>query len=149
MATLLTMPKLGMTMEEGTVHAWFKREGEPVEEGEPLLSVLTDKIDIEVDAPAAGVLRKILVQPGETVPINTPIAIIAAADADISPLLSESGRSGDGVAGRPASEAVTRGLTWSRRRTRPPREPLRPRRRPLRAAGIGFCRCGLRRWPGA
>ena len=88
MATLLTMPKLGMTMEEGTVHAWFKREGEPVEEGEPLLSVLTDKIDIEVDAPAAGVLRKILVQPGETVPINTPIAIIAAADADISPLVS-------------------------------------------------------------
>jgi len=110
MATLLTMPKLGMTMEEGTVHAWFKREGEPVEEGEPLLSVLTDKIDIEVDAPAAGVLRKILVQPGETVPINTPIAIIAAADADISPLLSESGRSGDGVAGRPASEARNAGL---------------------------------------
>lgn len=73
------MPKLGMTMEEGTVQVWFKREGDPVQKGEPLLSVLTDKIDIEVDAPASGILRKILVPAGQTVPINTPIAIIAAA----------------------------------------------------------------------
>lgn len=89
MATSLTMPKLGMTMEAGTVHAWFKREGDPVIEGEPLLSVLTDKIDIEVDSPATGVLRKIFVHEGETVPVNTLIGIIADADADISSLLSE------------------------------------------------------------
>lgn len=88
MATLVTMPKLGMTMEEGTVHAWFKAEGDSVAEGEPLLSVLTDKVDIEVDAPASGVLRKILVPVGETVPINTPIAVIAGADEDISGLLA-------------------------------------------------------------
>lgn len=91
MATLLAMPKLGMTMEEGTVHAWFKQEGDVVEEGEPLLSVLTDKIDIEVDAPVSGVLRKILVPTGRTVPINTPIAIIAEADEDISDLLAQAG----------------------------------------------------------
>src|SRR5690606_34022206 len=79
LATEVRMPKLGMTMEEGTVQVWFKREGDPVQKGEPLLSVLTDKIDIEVDAPASGILRKILVPAGQTVPINTPIAIIAAA----------------------------------------------------------------------
>jgi len=55
------MPKLGMTMEEGTVQVWFKQEGDTVQKGEPLLSVLTDKVDIEVDAPASGVLHKILV----------------------------------------------------------------------------------------
>ena len=88
MAVRMTMPKLGMTMEEGTITAWFKAEGEPVREGEPLLSVLTDKVDIEVDAPATGVLRKILVPAGATVPINTPIAVIAAADEDISGLLT-------------------------------------------------------------
>lgn len=99
MATRLTMPKLGMTMDEGTVHAWFKHEGDAVQEGEPLLSVLTDKIDIEVDAPTSGVLRKILVAQGETVPVNTPIAIIAAAGEDISALLGEGGGSESEVSG--------------------------------------------------
>lgn len=103
MATLLTMPKLGMTMEEGTVHAWFKQEGEPVEEGEPLLSVLTDKIDIEVEAPVSGVLRKILVQQGETVPINTPIAVIAEADEDITALLARAGAGNTNQASADAS----------------------------------------------
>lgn len=103
MATLLTMPKLGMTMEEGTVHAWFKQEGEPVEEGEPLLSVLTDKIDIEVEAPVSGVLRKILVQQGEMVPINTPIAVIAEADEDITALLAQAGAGNTNQASADAS----------------------------------------------
>ncbi|MBO8141609.1 MAG: 2-oxo acid dehydrogenase subunit E2 [Firmicutes bacterium] len=98
MATQVTMPKLGMTMEEGTVTKWFKAEGEPVQEGEPLLSVLTDKVDIEVEAPASGVLRKILVGPDTTVPINTPIAIIAAADEDISALLPAAGSPPQGPA---------------------------------------------------
>lgn len=103
MATLLTMPKLGMTMEEGTVHAWFKQEGEPVEEGDPLLSVLTDKIDIEVEAPVSGVLRKILVQQGEMVPINTPIAVIAEADEDITALLAQAGAGNTNQASADAS----------------------------------------------
>ncbi len=108
MATLLTMPKLGMTMDEGTVHAWFKQEGDAVREGEPLLSVLTDKIDIEVDAPVSGIVRKIFVGEGETVPINTPIAIIADADADIADLLAQAGEGGvaaDGHGGPPTSAA--------------------------------------------
>lgn len=107
MATLLTMPKLGMTMDEGTVHAWFKQEGDSVEEGEPLLSVLTDKIDIEVDAPVSGVVRKIFVGEGETVPINTPIAIIADAEADIALLLAQVTEGDVGETGAKArSEAV-------------------------------------------
>lgn len=85
MATEVRMPKLGMTMEEGTVQVWFKQEGDTVQKGEPLLSVLTDKVDIEVDAPASGVLHKILVPAGQTVPINTPIAIIAAEGEVVEP----------------------------------------------------------------
>src|SRR5690606_18253762 len=79
------------------------QEGEPVEEGEPLLSVLTDKIDIEVEAPVSGVLRKILVQQGEMVPINTPIAVIAEADEDITALLAQAGAGNTNQASADAS----------------------------------------------
>lgn len=111
MAMVMNMPKLGMTMEEGTVQIWFKGEGDRLEQGEPLLSVLTDKIDIEVEAPMSGVLRKILVPAGTTVPINTPIAIIAAAGEDISGVLADMPPSADpvdavaGVDGPPGSGA--------------------------------------------
>ena len=105
-AVRMTMPKLGMTMEEGTINAWFKAEGDLVREGEPLLSVLTDKVDIEVDAPASGVLRKILVPAGATVPINTPIAVIADAGEDISGLLPGETSPGAAPAGTQTAQAT-------------------------------------------
>jgi pyruvate dehydrogenase E2 component (dihydrolipoamide acetyltransferase) len=80
MATPVTMPVLGLTMEEGTVAEWLKREGEAVARDEPLLMVEMDKGTVEVPAPAAGVLRRIVVQPGMTVPVRTLIAEIAAPD---------------------------------------------------------------------
>jgi pyruvate dehydrogenase E2 component (dihydrolipoamide acetyltransferase) len=78
MATEVVMPRMGLTMEEGTVVRWLKREGEAVRAGEILLEIETDKVTTEIEARAEGVLGKILVAEGETVPIGTPIAIILA-----------------------------------------------------------------------
>src|SRR5438105_13411471 len=78
------MPVLGLTMEEGTVAEWLKREGEPVKKDEPLLTVEMDKGTVEVPSPAAGVLRRIVVQPGTTVPIRTLIAEIGDRGEDPS-----------------------------------------------------------------
>jgi len=88
MATKMLMPLLGQTMEEGTIIRWFKKEGEEVKAGEPLLEVMTDKVNMEVEAPESGVLRKILAQPDEVVPVKAPIAIIGAPDEPIDELLA-------------------------------------------------------------
>ncbi|HOJ82854.1 MAG TPA: dihydrolipoamide acetyltransferase family protein [Acetomicrobium flavidum] len=89
MATVITMPKLGLTMTSGSVAKWHKKEGDRVEKGEVILEVSTEKITYKVEAPESGVLRKILVQPGTKVPIGAPLCIIAAPDEDISELLKE------------------------------------------------------------
>jgi pyruvate dehydrogenase E2 component (dihydrolipoamide acetyltransferase) len=86
MATEVIMPKLGLTMEKGTIGAWLVAEGQPVTRGKPLLEVVTDKVTMEVEAQASGLLRKILVPAGEEVPVSTPIGIIALAGEDISAL---------------------------------------------------------------
>ncbi len=87
----VTMPKAGQSMEEGTIVRWRKREGEPVEKGEILLEIDTDKATVEVEAPESGVLRKILHAEGETVAVLQPIAIIAGADDDIAAELAAAG----------------------------------------------------------
>ena len=85
MATEVILPKLGQTMEEGTIVEWFKQEGDEVKRGEVLFTVESDKATLESEAPARGLLRKILVPAGETVPVLTPVAIITkTADEDIS-----------------------------------------------------------------
>ena len=63
-------------MEEGLVLSWKKQEGEPVEKGEIILEIETDKAVAEVESPASGVVKKILVPEGETVLVNTPLAVI-------------------------------------------------------------------------
>ncbi len=89
MATKMTMPLLGQTMEEGTIIKWFKNEGDSVKEGEPLLEVMTDKVNMEVEAPESAVLRKILAQPDDIVPVQEPICILGTADESIDDLLTE------------------------------------------------------------
>lgn len=84
MVTIVKMPKMGSTMKEGKLEKWLIEEGNEVEEDEALFEVSTDKITNEVEAEVSGVLRKILVKEGETVPCQTPLAIIADADEDIS-----------------------------------------------------------------
>ena len=78
------MPKLGLTMERGTIGSWLKSVGDPVERGEPLLEVVTDKVTMEVEAQASGVLRLILVAEGEEVDVATPIGVIAGPEEDLS-----------------------------------------------------------------
>jgi len=87
MAELFNMPLLGQSMEEGTVVRWYKSEGDAVRKGESLLEVMTDKANMDVEATADGVLRKILVGPDQTVDVNTPIAIIGDAVEPLDHLL--------------------------------------------------------------
>ena len=92
MAETFTMPKLGMDMEEGINGSWLKAEGEPVQKGEPLAEIETDKAVVTVEAPASGVLLKIYQPEGEPLPCGTPIALIgqpgeAAAEPQNPPVL--------------------------------------------------------------
>lgn len=105
MAKIVKMPKLGLTMTEGTIVKWNKKEGEAVAAGEVLLEVATDKLTNEVEADESGVVRKILAQEDETVECLKPIAIIAAADEDISAILEEAGAGAE--AGAEAENALT------------------------------------------
>jgi len=70
------MPKMGDTMRAGKVVRWLRKEGEKVEKGEPLLEIETEKATIEVESRASGILKKILVQDGEEVPVTSTIAYI-------------------------------------------------------------------------
>jgi len=84
----ITMPRPGQSMEEGTILKWHKQEGDAVAKGDVLFEVDTDKAAVEIEAPEAGVLRKILCPAGATVPVATPIAILAAASEDVAAELS-------------------------------------------------------------
>ena len=98
------MPQLGESVAEGTVGRWLKQPGDTVAKYEPLLEVITDKVNAEVPSPYAGVLKEILVEEGATVPNNAEIAIIETADeggADApAPVATEAqaGAEPDGVA---------------------------------------------------
>lgn len=76
MAIEVIMPKAGSEMVEGEIVKWFKQEGEEVKAGEPLLEIVTDKVNMEVEAEGSGTLLKILAQAGEVVPVVTTIAWI-------------------------------------------------------------------------
>lgn len=76
MAVDVIMPRLGLTMDEGTVMRWLVAQGERVEKGQPILEVETDKVAMEVEAPAAGVMGPLLVAEGETVPVTALLARI-------------------------------------------------------------------------
>ena len=83
MANEVVMPRMGLTMEEGTVVSWHKKEGDPIVSGEVLLEIETDKVTTEIEASKDGVLGKILIQEGVTVPIGTPIAIIIGEGEEV------------------------------------------------------------------
>ena len=91
MPTQVVMPKLSPTMEEGQLARWLKKEGDKVSIGEPLAEIDTDKATMEMQALASGVLRKIIVHEGESVPLGQMIAIIGEPDEDISGMLDKAG----------------------------------------------------------
>lgn len=79
MAETIVMPDLGQTVSEGTIQRWLVQEGEPVELGQPLLVVETDKAEVEVESVAEGVLLRIVEPAGRTVEAGSVIAHIGAA----------------------------------------------------------------------
>jgi len=79
MPTDVLMPQMGESIAEGTIVRWIKSVGEPVDRDEPLFEISTDKVDAEVPAPAGGVLVQIRAEAGETVPVNSVVAVIGAA----------------------------------------------------------------------
>ena len=89
MATKVIMPKLSPTMEEGQISRWLKKEGDKVSMGEPLAEIDTDKATMEMQALANGVLRKIVINEGQSAPLGQLIAIIGEPEEDIASLLSE------------------------------------------------------------
>ena len=93
MATQVIMPKLSPTMEEGQLSRWLKKEGDKVSMGEPLAEIDTDKATMEMQALGNGVLRKILIQEGESAPLGQLIAIIGEPDEDISALTAQAATS--------------------------------------------------------
>src|ERR1043166_2830671 len=76
MAEEVKRPQMGESIAEGTIVKWLKQVGEAVKRDEPLFEISTDKVDAEIPAPASGLLWEIKVNEGETVPINTVVAII-------------------------------------------------------------------------
>lgn len=111
MAHEVTMPQMGYDMTEGTINEWRVKEGDPVSRGDTIASIATDKADIDIEAYADGVLRRIVVGPGQTVPVGTVIAWIGDADEEIpeagaaaakpaEPAQAEEARSGTRTAAR-------------------------------------------------
>ena len=105
MATEIKLPRLGQGMEAGTIVRWLKSEGDEVAKGEPLFELDTDKVTQEVEADAAGVLLKIVVPEGEA-SVGTTVALIGAADEDVSEFLAGAqGGNGDApAAARPVED---------------------------------------------
>jgi pyruvate dehydrogenase E2 component (dihydrolipoyllysine-residue acetyltransferase) len=81
MATDVVMPQMGESIFEGTITKWLKKPGDKVERDEPLFEISTDKVDAEIPSPSAGVLKEIKVTEGQTVPIQTVVAVIDGAGA--------------------------------------------------------------------
>jgi pyruvate dehydrogenase E2 component (dihydrolipoamide acetyltransferase) len=96
----VVMPQMGVSVSEGTITKWLKREGEQIEADEPLLEISTDKVDTEVPSPASGTLVQILVQEGETVAVGTKLGQIggsagAAAPAPPEPATQQAAQEAD------------------------------------------------------
>ena len=106
MASRVVMPKLTDTMEEGVLLEWKKREGDHVQAGEALAEIETDKAVMDLEAFASGILRKILVQNGETIASGKLLGVIGEADEDITEALSDKVMPAAAPATSPATSAI-------------------------------------------
>src|SRR5437763_14808002 len=79
MPTDVVMPQMGESIAEGTIVRWIKKVGDKVDRDEPLFEISTDKVDAEIPSPAAGIVSEIRVKEGETVAINSIVAVIGGA----------------------------------------------------------------------
>lgn len=127
MASKVILPKLGQTMEEGTIVEWLKKEGDPVKKGETLFQVESDKAVLEAEAKESGVLLKILVGKGVKVPVLTPVGIIGQPNEDISGLLAQVGSAPAAPAQPQAPQAAAPAVAAAPvAPAQPATEPLQP-----------------------
>ena len=103
---VVTMPKLGETVTEGTLGNWLKQAGDEVAFDDPLFEVSTDKVDSEIPSPYDGVIVEILVASGETVPVGTPLVRIGAPGASPAPAPSAAPATAAAPAAEPAAAAA-------------------------------------------
>ena len=132
MATELKMPQMGYDMQEGTVVRWLKSEGAEVKQGEPIAEIETDKAVVEFESYESGVLHRIVVQEGVTVPVGQTIAIVGLEGetlADIDASLPEEETTADESAAVPLGPPITEPIV-----TPPPASPDAP---PSPASGVG------------
>ena len=130
----VVMPQMGVSVSEGTVSRWLKAVGDRVEADETIVEISTDKVDTEVPSPASGIVAEILVPEGETVPVETRLAVIQTGDGPAP-------AAGDDAPEAPAeaaAAAAARGRGRARRRgaARPPSD-----RRPTAHAGEATSPC--------
>ncbi len=85
MSTNVVMPQMGESIAEGTIVRWIKKVGDDVDRDEPLFEISTDKVDAEIPSPVAGRLAEIRVKEGETVPVNSVVAVIGGAGEEVAP----------------------------------------------------------------
>ena len=84
MVTKVVMPKLSLTMKEGTVGKWYKKEGDTVEKSEPIVEIISEKATYDLEAPSSGILRKILIEEGVDASVNAVLAVITSPDEAFS-----------------------------------------------------------------
>src|SRR5436305_10178493 len=107
MATEVVMPQMGESIAEGTITKWLKKVGETVERDEPLFEISTDKVDAEIPSPAAGTLQEIRFKEGDTVEVNTVVAVIGEGEAAASaPPPPQKQEAASAAASAPASQAA-------------------------------------------
>ena len=87
MATRIDMPQLGLTMEKGTILQWMKAEGEAVEKGQPVVLIQTEKVEYEVESPAAGTLLRVVAKDGAEIPVGGLMAVLGQPGEDVSSLI--------------------------------------------------------------
>ncbi len=105
MPTNVVMPQMGESIAEGTIVRWIKKVGDDVDRDEPLFEISTDKVDAEIPSPAAGRLAEIRVKEGETVPVNSVVAVIGTAGEAVAP--APVAVAGEAAAGAEAPRAPT------------------------------------------
>ena len=123
----IIMPKLGMTMESGIITKWYKKKGESVEEGVPVVEIMTDKANMDVEAQVSGILVKILAKEGEEIPVGEPIGIIKTpsdTDQDIEKILEKYKKRTPDISGENLKEKIKKNETGVPEEEYTPATPL-------------------------
>jgi pyruvate dehydrogenase E2 component (dihydrolipoamide acetyltransferase) len=136
MAVDVVMPQMGESIFEGTITKWLKKPGDKVERDEPLFEISTDKVDAEIPSPSAGVLKEIKIPEGQTVPIQTVVAVIdGAGSAAAAPVPAAAPAAAPAPAKVPVAAAPAAAPQPAE--AKPARAPAAPAALPAALSGAG------------